>query len=125
VGFLGSVYFIGYLLTLLWVPRYADRIGRKVMFTWGMVVMVILYTVLMFTRHFYVMLFTIFLFGCMASVRQIIGWVYFMELLPKQNQTSSAVIFTIIDGTTYLLVTIYFWLISKQWVYIISFGYLL
>ena len=39
------------------------------MFTWGMVVISLLYTVLMLTSNFYVMLLTIFLFGAMASVR--------------------------------------------------------
>ena len=33
--------------------------------------------------------------------------------------------FTIIDGLTYMMVTVYFWLISKQWFYIISIGYLM
>ena len=34
-GSLGSVYFIGYVLTLLWLPRLADVYGRKILFTWG------------------------------------------------------------------------------------------
>ena len=34
-------------------------------------------------------------------------------------------VFTIIDGSTYLLITVYFWLISNHWVYIVSVGYVL
>ena len=85
MGFLGSSYFIGFVLTLLWVPRFADRYGRKVMLTWGLAFNAVLYTVLMLTSNFYVMLFTIFFFGAMASIRQITGFIYFLEMMPKQN----------------------------------------
>lgn len=45
-------------------------------------------------------------------------------MLPKQNQTACAVIFTIIDGISYLMVTIYFWQISKEWTWIVLVGYI-
>lgn len=124
-GSLGSIYFIGYVLTLLWLPRLADVHGRKVLFTWGTFAQAILFTILMFTRQFYVMLVTIFAFGLLASIRQVTGFIYFLELMPQKNRTTAAVVFTIIDGLTYMLVTVYFWLISKQWFYIILIGYLM
>ena len=36
-----------------------------------------------------------------------------------------AVVFTIIDGLTYMIVCIYFWVINKHWFYIIFVAYLL
>ena len=84
-----------------------------------------LYTILIFTKSFYMMLFTIFCFGLLASIRQVIGWVYFMELFPKSNQTTVACTFTIIDGLTYMVVCVYFWAVSKHWFYIIFVAYIL
>ena len=123
-GSLGSAYFIGYVFTLLWLPRLADVYGRKKIFAYGMAVQSIFYTVLMFTNNFYVMLVTTFCFGLLASIRQVIGFVFFLELMPKNTQTTVACIFTIIDGLTYLVVSMYFWVISKHWFYIIFVAYI-
>lgn len=79
---LGSIYFIGFVLTLVWLPRLADVYGRKVLFTYGVLAQAFLYTILMFTRDFYVMLLTIFTFGLLASIRQVTGFIYFLELMP-------------------------------------------
>ena len=55
----------------------------------------------MFTRNYYVMLFAIFGFGLLASIRQVTGFIYFLELIPMEKRTITAVIFTIIDALTY------------------------
>ena len=122
---LGTSYFIGYVLTLLWLPRLADVYGRRPLFTVGMALQWVLFTVIMVTKNFWVMLTTIFLFGMLASIRQVTGWVYFMELLPKKNNTVAACVFCVIDALTYLMVTVYFLAISKDWFYIILFAYIL
>lgn len=123
VGALGSVYFIGYVLTLLWLPKLADIHGRKELFTWGMVAQTICFTVIMFTKQYYVMIAAIFGFGFLASIRQVTGFIYFLELLPVKNRIATAVIFTLIDGLTYQFVVIYFWFISKHWFWLILFAY--
>jgi len=48
-GFIGTIYFIGYVVTLLWIPRLADAYGRKKIFAWGMAIQSLFYTILMFT----------------------------------------------------------------------------
>lgn len=103
----------------------ADKKGRKQVFFWGMVAQSVLYTILMFTQHFYVMLTTIFLFGALASIRQITGFVYFLELIPKKYNTAAACVFFVIDGLTYFIVALYFWVISTHWFYVILVGYLM
>lgn len=108
-GSIGTAYFIGYVITLLWLPRLADYYGRKKFFVWGLAAQAVFYTILMFTKNLYLMIFTSFSFGLLASIRQVIGWVYFLELIPKKQQTPVACIFTIIDGLIYMMVTIYFW----------------
>ena len=69
VGALGSIYFVGYVLTLPWLPRLADVHGRRSLFAWGMLAQTVCFTILMFTHDYYVMLFAIFGFGLLASIR--------------------------------------------------------
>ena len=124
-GSLGSVYFIGFVLTLLWLPRFGDIYGRIMPLKYEVIVQSILFTVLMFTKNFYVMLATIFFFGLFSSIRLIIGFVYYLELMPENTWTALASAYSIIDGLTYMIILVYFWVISTHWVYLISVAYVL
>ena len=79
----------------------------------------------MFTQQFYVLLAAVFCFGALASIRQVTGFVYFLELMPRKNNTAAACVFFVIDGATYLIVAIYFWVIDTHWFYIILVAYCL
>lgn len=124
-GFLGTAYFIGYVCTLLWVPQFADKYGRKKIFAYGMAVQSVFYTILMFTQHYYVMLMVTFCFGALASIRQVTGFIYFLEMMPQRSNATAGSVFSIFDGTAYLIVVIYFWVISKDWFYVVLIGYVL
>jgi MFS family permease len=63
IGMLGSVFFAGWCSTLLWMPQISDRIGRKTMFVYSLAINVVLYTMVMFTRSFKVMVVAFFLLG--------------------------------------------------------------
>lgn len=77
----------------------------------------------MFTHEFWVMMAAVASFGALASIRQVTGFIYFLELLPKKNNTAAACVFFVIDGATYLIVALYFWVISTHWFYIILVAY--
>ena len=47
VGTLGSAFFAGYVVTMMWLPRFADKKGRKPMYTLGMILNAVVYTVMM------------------------------------------------------------------------------
>ena len=78
---------------------------------------------MMITQNFYVMLTAIFCFGMLASIRQATGFVYFMELIPSAQKTTVACIYFIVDGLTYLIVSVYFWVVSTHWFYIVMVAY--
>ena len=69
-SFIASAYFIGWSVTLLWLPRIADIYGRRLLFAYGMVASSVLYTVLMFTGSLDVTIAVSFLLGMLSSVRQ-------------------------------------------------------
>jgi hypothetical protein len=83
----------------------------------------LLYTVLFLFNNYYVVLVVYFAFGCSASI-WLIGYLFCVELIPENSKTTAGSIINIIDCTTYLLVVMYFWLISKHWVGILLVGYI-
>ena len=54
---IGASMFVGWASTLLWLPPIADRRGRKNIFWLGMVIDLVLFTGLMLTHEFIVMIF--------------------------------------------------------------------
>lgn len=123
VGFIGSAYFLGWCVTLLWVPRLSDQNGRRKFFMVGMTMQLVLYTMLMICNSLDVMITIFFFFGMNASIRINVGFVYLMELMPKNKQTLAGTAWSIGEAMVYFIATIYFWKVSKDWQYIVLVGY--
>ena len=79
----------------------------------------------MFTKQNYVMLIAIFGCGMLFSIRQIMGFVYILELLPKKNRTVAVTVIWVLDGLVYPIIVIYFWTISTNWFWLILVAYIL
>lgn len=112
VGLLGTSFWIGYVSTMLWLPRVADVYGRKKLFAVGLSISLLLYTALILSKNFYLTMVIIFFFGVTNTIRTITGFVYFTEMMPKSKITVATTVLWIIDGCIYLFVVIYFWKIS-------------
>ena len=82
----GTGYFLGWCSTVLWVPRLSDKYGRKWFFVVGLLVDLVLYTYMFFCTNLDLMIATTTVWGCMESCVQTIGWIYLLELLPKNKQ---------------------------------------
>ena len=85
IGMLGSAVFVGWVITLLWVPRLSDRYGRKWVFVVGMWTDCVAFVAMFLTHNINVMIAVIFVFGLCTTIRINIGFVYMMELMPKRN----------------------------------------
>ena len=83
VGALGSAQFIGWASTLLWLPRFGDRYGRKFIFAFGMSMNFLMYSLMMVTTDINIMLFAIFVQGALNSIRVNVGFLYLLEMMPK------------------------------------------
>ena len=69
VGLLGSVQFGGWVITLLFVPRLSDIIGRKLLFMLGAILMLATYAVILITTQFWVMVAALFVVGLANTFR--------------------------------------------------------
>ena len=125
VGMLGTCLFVGWASTLLWVPSFGDKYGRKNIFAVSMSLNLIMYSVMMWTTSLDVMLISVFFQGALNSVRVNIGYLYLLEMMPKHLQTTVGSIWGMSDAAIYLLATLYFWKVSKEWFYFAMIGYFL
>ena len=69
------------------------------------------------------MIATIFFQGAVTSIRINVGFLYFMEFMPEHAQTCFGTAFGLVDASTYMLATVYFSQISKNWLYFALIGY--
>lgn len=109
VGFLGSAFFLGWIVTILWVPGMSDRKGRRKFWIAGVAINLILYTMLMTATSLNQMIFVLFSFGMNTSLRVNVGYIYLMELIPAKSQTFVGTVWNIGEACIYLIGTIYFW----------------
>ena len=84
LGMLGSAIFIGWVTTLLFVPRLSDKYNRKKIWLIGMFADWLLYIALFLTHSLDLMIVISFCFGLCTTVRCNVGFVYMMELMPKR-----------------------------------------
>lgn len=122
---IASAFFIGWCITLLWLPRFADVYGRKRLFAVAMAVQSFFYTVMMVTGSLNVTIMCSLFMGMLSSIRVNVGYVYMMELTPKSWHTSVSSFWNIVEGLIYVLASLYFWKINKYWLYFVAIGYCL
>jgi hypothetical protein len=72
----------------------------------------VLFVSMFLTSNVNVMIFIVFSFGAMSSIRVNVGVVYLLELVPTNKQTLHGTIWNNCESLIYPLATIYFWKIS-------------
>ena len=121
-GALGSTLYFSWCLALMVVPRQADKFGRKWIFMVSRVVECLLFVASLFVTDYWTMVVILAGFGLMAAGRINVGTVYMTEWLPRKNQTQTHVIHHGGQSISYVLYTIFFWLLSHNTVYVSAFG---
>lgn len=67
-----------------------------------------------FTQSWAVIIALSFGVGFATSLRIQVGFNYLIEFFPKKSQIMAGTVYCIIDATTYMFTTIYFWKISTD-----------
>jgi len=117
------VMFAGWCSTLLWMPQLSDRIGRKTMFTYGLAVNVVLFTVIQFTHSFISLMVSMFLFGFFNSAKFGVGWPYLIELVPISTRATHSAAFGILGASYGIIGTFFFVFITKNAYVFSAIGY--
>ena len=109
--------------TLSWIPRLSDKYSRKFIFIIGMYMDLALFVVLFFCKSLDLMICVTLCFGFATTIRVNVGFVYMMELMPKRLQNFYASSYNTLEGSVLLLGTLYFWFVSKDWIYFTMIGF--
>ena len=87
--------FLGWVSTLPWVPRLADKYGRKKIYHLGMFLDLLILVAMFFNTNLNAMIGLGFIFGMVCTLRVNIGYVYMSEMMPKKYQTFCGTLYNI------------------------------
>ena len=122
IGLFGSSYFAGYVSTLLWMPQYADRNGRKKYFQYAMIINSFLYIVIMLSTNYTVTLISLLTVGFFTSWRQGVGFPYMIEFVGQKYRAIYGTAFSIFGSTFGIFGALFFLFFSKNAYYFMGVG---
>ena len=85
IALIGSAFFLGWVSTLLWIPRISDLHGRKRVLISGLVISTILYTLMLFVTSLDLLIAIMFGLGAMRTINISLSFVYMIELMPRER----------------------------------------
>ena len=125
IGLIASSYFIGWILTLTFLPRISDLFGRQKIIIGGNMIQVVVMSVVLFTNSYRMMIGALMTLGMMATVRQQVTVVYLFENFRHHHYARVMGIDSCCQGAFGICGALYFLFISKSWFYIIFFSFCL
>lgn len=108
IGLIGSMYFAGWVTSLLFLPAISDKKGRKIfplLFT-GIEFVIFIY--LYFTHSLIAVIVCMYLIGFGLSGKATILYVYMSEIIPVNYRNLFGSILNFTDGSTLVWTSIYF-----------------
>lgn len=119
---LGACFFLGWVCTLWWVPRFSDMFSRKKIFGIGLFVNLLVYVAILAANKLEQICFLILVLGFFTTTRSSVSYVYLLELVPKRIQSSYGGLFVMVSSLIIPITVLYFWFVSNDWIYIHYFG---
>ena len=110
--------FVGWALASCFLPRLSDIYGRKYVYVGSMVLQLLGMIATFFSTSVEATTAIMFFLGFSGVGRCSICFLYLMELLPTNRQTFLGTLLQMNNGTCSIYMAVYFWFISKNWVWI-------
>ena len=124
-GWLGSSWFVGWVLSLIIIPRIADSIGRWILYNVGQLITLVTFAIVLACKDLNVMIVLWFFSGLATGIRMSMGYVYMQEFVPLKQQTIVGTLHLNCENIILLLATFYFQVISKHWFWFELFGFII
>ena len=98
---------MGWVCSQLWLPSLSDRHGRWFFYASTIAIDTILYLIFSVTKSIDFAIVVSFIYGTLTSVRVNVGFVYLMEIVPRQYSTAVGT-FWCLCGISMLLATSFY-----------------
>ena len=69
IGFIGTSYFIGWICTLIFIPRFSDIYGRVELIKSANAISLVAYSLMIWTTNYEMLIVSLIILGSMATVR--------------------------------------------------------
>ena len=126
IGLIGSATFVGWALMTLVIPPMADKYGRRNIFlVTSLVAAIIMAAQLILAKNIYVTFVLMLLIGMTFPGNTSIAFVYMCEFLTPDQQVVFSTVCMFFDCTVFLQFTIYYWLVTNNYIWLTSFGAIL
>jgi len=126
IPYFGMLFFTGFAISSVIVPSYSDKNGRKKVFLASLAGNLFVFITLLIlpsnSKYLYLMLVLFLIDGLASAGRTSVGYCYFVELSPAKYADYLGTGWNISEGFVYIVLTIYFRYISKNWFWTIAFG---
>lgn len=114
IGLIGSMYFAGWVTSLLFVPAISDKKGRKwfpIVFT---AIELVIFTYMYFTHSLTAIIVCMYIVGFGLSGKSTILYVYVSELIPENYRALQGSLLNFLDGATLVWCSVY-WVYVPYW----------
>jgi len=125
VGFLGSSYFLGIIIAMIFIPYLSDIYGRKKIFCLTMVASIIGQVGLIVSTNLYSSTLYMVLLGMTWPGKRVTGLSYNLEFLPEIDQNTYLTLFTLFDYPSIFLISLSYEYLTPSWYPIQALGVVL
>ena len=117
IGLIGSSYFIGFAISSVFVPRYADLYGRKKPYFISLMLNLVFTVVLFFSQSVALTIFCFLGVGFTTSGRIVVGTMMLNEFIPLKRQELVIALLLACDSVEVLCQSVFFYLVN-DWEYL-------
>ncbi|CDW81726.1 solute carrier family member 5 [Stylonychia lemnae] len=122
IGLLGSMYFAGWCIACIVVPRLGDIYGRRLPCRISAIIACAVYLTIVLSKNLNLTIAMFFFLGSTQPGKSNIAYIYMLELIPSKFGTYLSTLACIADGFTTILISLYFRFVSINWIYFQIFG---
>ena len=119
------MYFAGWTIGCVVVPRLGDLIGRRWPCLVSAIISCFVYLTIVLSKNLDLTTAMFFFLGLTCPAKANITYVYLLEFAPNKFQTYLGTMLLFADGSTTILISLYFRFISKDWLGFQIFGLVL
>ena len=114
-GMIGSLYFIGIVISSFILPPLSDTLGRRPIVLLGVGLQAVASLILIFSKSLNLTYGLIFVMGVAMPARAFVGYVFTMEFFPKASTPIATSVLMGIDGLVLLWTSLFFMYVDRNW----------